>query len=145
MIRLLLKQHPTISREIAQKLKEKIGELAKKEELEVQLGSEVQDAIEMKKETQIDLSKQIESFRSLRSHALEEKDTAELRFISQIEELCKKVDTFEGIGNTLEIKETNIKELQRDSQEQDEIIVALTIEGEKLRNTLQRLLKEKFL
>ena len=33
---------------IVQKLKEKIDELAKKEELEVQLRSEVQDAIEMK-------------------------------------------------------------------------------------------------
>ena len=106
--------------------------------MEVQLGSEVQDTIEMKKEKQIDLSKQVESFRSLQSHALEEKDTAELRFLSQIEELCKKVDIFEGIGNTLEIKETNIKELQRDSQEQDEIIVPLTIKGEKLRNTLQQ-------
>ena len=123
---------------IAQKLKEKIDELAKKEELEVQLRSKVQVAIEMKKETQRDLSKQIESLRSLRSHALEEKDTAELRFLSQIEELCKKVDTFEDIGNTLEIKEKNIKELQRDSQEQDDIIVALTTEVKKLRNTLQR-------
>ena len=92
----------------------------------------------MKKETQRDLSKQIESLRSLRSHALEEKDTAELRFLSQIEELCKKVDTFEDIGNTLEIKEKNIKELQRDSQEQDDIIMALTTEVKKLRNTLQR-------
>ena len=92
----------------------------------------------MKKETQRDLSKQIESLRSLRSHALEEKDTAELRFLSQIEELCKKVDTFEDIGNTLEIKEKNIKELQRDSQEQDDINVDLTTEIEKLRNTLQQ-------
>merc|ERR1711957_797869 len=116
---------------IVQKLKEKIDELAKKEELEVQLRSEVQAAIEMKKETQRDLSKQIESLRSLRSHALEEKDTAELRFLSQIEELCKKVDTFEDIGNTLEIKEKNIKELQRDSQEQDDIIMALTTEVKK--------------
>ena len=57
---------------IVQKLKEKIDELAKKEELEVQLRSEVQAAIEMKKETQRDLSKQIESLRSLRSNALEE-------------------------------------------------------------------------
>ena len=85
----------------------------------------------MKKETQRDLSKQIESLRSLRSNALEEKDTVELRFISQIEELCKKVDTFEDIGNTFEIKEKNIKELQRDSQEQDDIIVALITEVKK--------------
>ena len=92
----------------------------------------------MTKETQIDLSRQIESFRSLRSRDLEEKDTAELRFPSQIEEFCKKVDTFEGISNTLEIKEKNIKELQRDSQEQDDINVDLTTEIEKLRNTLQQ-------
>ena len=54
----------------------------------------------MKKETQRDLSNQIQSLQLLRSNAIEEKDTAELK-------LC----IFEYIGNTLEIKETNSKEL----------------------------------
>ena len=37
-----------------------------------------------------------------------------------------------------EIKDKNIKELQQDSQEQDDIIVTLTTEVKKLRNTIQR-------
>ena len=52
----------------------------------------------MKKETQRDLSKQIQSLQLLRSNAIEEKDTAELK-------LC----IFEYIGNTLEIKETIVR------------------------------------
>jgi len=63
MIRWVKKTQETINQlnsynsTIALKLTEKIEALAKKEELEVQLRSEVQAAIEMKKETQRDLSK----------------------------------------------------------------------------------------
>merc|ERR1712238_550193 len=86
---------------IVQKLKEKIDELAKKEELEVQLRSEVQAAIEMRN-------------------------------------FARRWIHLKILVIRWKLKKKNIKELQRDSQEQDDIIEALTTEVKKLRNTLQR-------
>jgi hypothetical protein len=126
-------QKKTLERE----LKTKETSEYKLKEVEAKLRLDLKDVIAEKSEIEGKLLKQVGSLQELPDCTIERNTSTEKSYRKEILTLKKQCESIVHLEASLLGRDKKIEDMQKDSQEQDEIISALTAEDKKLRRALQ--------